>query len=169
MKRLFTAIENGQAAGFKPAGVLADFVEVDPASKKRPKIFCMKSWNTWSCRTGTKPSAASTSCAPISDGRATFLVHPEPGERAAPRRPSLQDADGVAGRLSDHLRLTNGFTQRPADLLPRLAAVIWPPIAPRPRGWRSQYPDAISCCRTASATTATPSAAERKPAADRWL
>src|ERR1700689_2011133 len=31
VKRLFTAIERGQIQGFKPAGVLADFVEVaDP-------------------------------------------------------------------------------------------------------------------------------------------
>ena len=31
VKRLFTAIERGQVDGFKPVGVLADFVEVDPA------------------------------------------------------------------------------------------------------------------------------------------
>src|SRR5258708_40324881 len=34
VKRLFTAIEHGQASNLKPAGVLADFVEVDPAYEK---------------------------------------------------------------------------------------------------------------------------------------
>jgi chromosome segregation protein len=54
------------------------------------------------------------------DGRATFLVHPEPADRWAAGA-ELGDSEGVAGRLSDHLRFTNGFSSAPAQLLPRLA------------------------------------------------
>ncbi len=32
VKRLFKAVEKGQAGDFAPIGVLADFVEVDPGS-----------------------------------------------------------------------------------------------------------------------------------------
>src|SRR5205814_204295 len=40
VKRLFTAIEHGQIQGFKPSGVLADFVEVtDPAWEKACEAF----------------------------------------------------------------------------------------------------------------------------------
>ena len=60
VKRLFTAIEHGQIADFKPAGVLADFVEVtDPAWEKGVRRrSCTKSWNTWWWAAGTKRSAA---------------------------------------------------------------------------------------------------------------
>jgi chromosome segregation protein len=54
------------------------------------------------------------------DGRATFLVHPEASEQSRALE-SLSDAQGVIGRLSDHLRFTNGFASAPRDLLPRLA------------------------------------------------
>ena len=54
------------------------------------------------------------------DGRATFLVHPEAGEQARASE-SLAGDEGVIGRLSDHLRFTNGFASAPRDLLPRLA------------------------------------------------
>ena len=51
------------------------------------------------------------------DGRATFLVHPEPGEPQFPA-PQLDGAEGVIGRLGDHLRFTNGFAAAPPDMLP---------------------------------------------------
>ena len=54
------------------------------------------------------------------DGRATFLVRPEPEERP-PAAEILNDAEGVLGRLGDHLRFTSGFAVDPQDLLPRLA------------------------------------------------
>ncbi len=39
VKRLFTAIERGEAEGFRAAGVLADFVEVEPAYEKAAEDF----------------------------------------------------------------------------------------------------------------------------------
>src|SRR5206468_6379887 len=39
VKRLFTAIQRGEAEGFRPAGVLADFIEVDSAYEKATEDF----------------------------------------------------------------------------------------------------------------------------------
>ncbi len=65
VKRLFTAIEQGQAGTLKPMGVLADFVELtDSTWKKRRKRSCMRNWNTSSFMIGAKPNRALASCAP---------------------------------------------------------------------------------------------------------
>ena len=39
VKRLFTEVEHGRAAGLKPVGVLADFLEVDPQFEKATEEF----------------------------------------------------------------------------------------------------------------------------------
>jgi chromosome segregation protein len=119
VKRLFTAIERGQIANFKPAGVLADFVEVtDPAWEKACETFLhdeleyvvVDGWND--AERGVELMRAE------SDGRATFLVHPE-GSPEAPEAAVIDPA--IAGRLRDTLRLTNGLAAAPEGLLPRLA------------------------------------------------
>ncbi len=119
VKRLFTAIERGQIADFKPAGVLADFVEVtDPAWEKACETFLhdeleyvvVDGWND--AERGVELMRAE------SDGRATFLLHPEGGAPAADV-PVVDPA--ISGRLRDTLRLTNGLAAAPEGLLPRLA------------------------------------------------
>ena len=121
VKRLFTAIEHGQIAGFKPAGVLADFVEVgDPAWEKACEAFLHDELEYvvvggWAdAERGVEIMRAE------SDGRATFLVHPEISA-ASPLAPDLSSDPGVKGRLRDTLRLINGFAKAPQGLLPRLA------------------------------------------------
>lgn len=118
VKRFFTAVEQGQADGLKPAGVLADFVEViDPAWEKAAESFLHEELeyvvvNNWEeAQNGIAVMRAEAG------GRATFLVH---GNRPAPAPVTLIDT-GVLGRLSDAVRLTNGFAQAPGALLPRLA------------------------------------------------
>jgi len=57
------------------------------------------------------------------NGRATFLVHPEPNghqEFHLPE-PAIGPETGIVGRLSQSLRLTNGFRDRASDLLPRVS------------------------------------------------
>src|SRR5206468_9748871 len=57
------------------------------------------------------------------DGRATFLVHPEPngnGKFHLPE-PAIGPETGIIARLSDSLRLTNGFKDGAIDLMPRLS------------------------------------------------
>jgi chromosome segregation protein len=118
VKRLFTAIEHGQVEGFKPAGVLADFVEViDPAWEKACETFLHEELeyvvvNGWAeAERGVELMYAE------SDGRATFLVYPE--SEWTGQVPALPE--GVNARLSSALRLTNGLAAAPQDLLPRLS------------------------------------------------
>jgi chromosome segregation protein len=78
------------------------------------------------------------------DGRVTFLVHPEPGDAmagsAAPE-PAIGPETGIAGRLSDVLRMTNGLTQAPAALLPRLARCFVADERDSAQRLARQYPD----------------------------
>ena len=119
VKRLFTAIEHGEVTDFKPAGVLADFVELtDPAWEKACETFLhdeleyvvVDGWND--AERGVELMRTEA------DGRATFLVHPEGG--ASSTEPAVIDP-AISGRLRDTLRLTNGLAAAPENLLPRLA------------------------------------------------
>ncbi|MBV8841640.1 MAG: chromosome segregation protein SMC [Bryobacterales bacterium] len=123
VKRLF---EHEPVEGFKPAGVLADFVEaIDPAWEKACETFLHEELeyvvvNGWAeAERGIELMYAE------SDGRATFLVHLLVGQASACPEQSTGQAEacptGVAGRLSDTLRLTNGLAAAPQDLAPRLS------------------------------------------------
>src|SRR5579883_2707146 len=120
VKRLFTAIEQGQAEGFRPAGVLADYIEVEPAYEKAAEDFLHEELEYVVVQNWNEAERGIDIMRTDMDGRATFLVHPEPGEQIFPT-PELDGADGVIGQLGDHLRFTNGFTSAPPDLLPRLS------------------------------------------------
>ena len=120
VKRLFTAIEQGEAENFRPAGVLADFIEVEPAFEKATEDFLHEELEYVVVQNWNEAERGIDIMRTDMDGRATFLVHPEPDDRWAAAT-ELANSDGVAGRLSDHLRFTNGFSSAPAHLLPRLA------------------------------------------------
>lgn len=122
VKRLFTAIERGQAPGVKPAGVLADFLEVETAWEKAVEEFfheeleyiVVESWQQ--AEAGVQLVRAGV------DGRATFLVHPEAGSPDGRfPLPEPGEAQGLRGRLGDVLRLTNGLAGAALECLPRLA------------------------------------------------
>jgi chromosome segregation protein len=120
VKRLFTAIERGQAEGFRAAGVLADFVEVEPAFEKATEDFLHEELEYVVVENWGDAERGIDIMRTDLDGRATFLVHPEPtGEPHALE--TLAGEQGVLGRLSDQVRFTNGFASAPRDLLPRLA------------------------------------------------
>ncbi|MBZ5576592.1 MAG: chromosome segregation protein SMC [Acidobacteriia bacterium] len=123
VKRLFASLEQDQAKELKLQGVLADYVDVDPQYEKPAEEFLheeleyvvVESWQQ--AERGLDFLRAET------DGRATFLVHPESngqGTRPLPE-PAIGPATGIAARLSDSLRLTNGFRDRAVDLLPRVS------------------------------------------------
>ena len=120
VKRLFTAIERGEAEGFRAAGVLADFVEVEPAFEKAAEDFLHEELEYVVVQDWNDAERGIDIMRTDLDGRATFLVHPEAGEQTRALG-TLAEDDGVVGRLSDHLRFTNGFASAPRDLLPRLA------------------------------------------------
>ncbi len=119
VKRFFTAIEKGQAQDLKPVGVLADFVEVEPAFEKATEEFLHEELEYVVVTSWPDADRAIDLMRTDLDGRATFLVHPEPGQNA-PATPAIE-AEGIAGRLSDHLKLTNGLSSVEVGLIPRLA------------------------------------------------
>jgi chromosome segregation protein len=120
VKRLFTAVDRGESEGFRPAGVLADFVEVDPAFEKATEDFLHEELEYVVVGDWNEAERGIDIMRTDLDGRATFLVHPQPGEPVGTLE-ELAGTDGVIGRLSDHLRFTNGFKTAPAHLIPRLA------------------------------------------------
>ena len=121
VKRLFTQVERGQTADFKPSGVLADFVEVaDAAWEKACEAFLHEELEYVVVGGWTEAERGVELMRAEADGRATFLVHPEKSA-ASPHAPDLSSDPAVVGRLRDTLRLTNGFAQAPQGLLPRLA------------------------------------------------
>jgi chromosome segregation protein len=120
VKRLFTAIERGEAEGFRAAGVLADFVEVEPAFEKAAEDFLHEELEYVVVENWNEAEHGIDIMRTDLDGRATFLVHP-PQDQPARAMETLTGAQGLIGRLSDHLRFTNGFASAPRDLLPRLA------------------------------------------------
>jgi len=122
VKRLFTAIERGEAAGLKPAGVLADFVDVEPAWEKAVEEFLheeleyivVENWEQAEAGLGLVRAGV--------DGRATFLVHPNGGGgNGRYALPEPGEGAGLAGRLGDVLRLTNGLGSQAIECVPRLA------------------------------------------------
>jgi chromosome segregation protein len=120
VKKLFTAIDRGQVTGFKPAGVLADFVEVaDTRFEKAAEellhdeleYVVVQDWNH--AEQGIDLMRTNV------DGRATFLV--EPAEAAQVPSPSAPlQVEGIVAPLRDLLRFTNGLTNASTALLPRL-------------------------------------------------
>ena len=142
VKRLFTAVERGEADGFRPTGVLADFVEVDPAHEKATEDFLHEELEYVVVQNWNEAERGIDIMRTDLDGRATFLVHPEPGEQVTARNEPVNE-EGVLGRLSDHLRFTNGFASAPAHLLQRLASCYIAQDRAAAQRLATQYPDAF--------------------------
>jgi chromosome segregation protein len=114
VKRLFGGIESD--GSFRPLGLLADFMDVDPVYERAAEEFLhdeleyvvVEDWDQ--AERGMGLLRTST------DGRATFLVHSGNG-----REPSNAEPAPELPKLTDYLRLTNGFAGQALDLLPRLA------------------------------------------------
>jgi chromosome segregation protein len=120
VKRLFTAIERGQTEDFRPAGVLADFVEVvDSRYEKAAEEFLHEELEYVVVKDWAQAERGIELMRSDVDGRATFLV--ETGEDAETKpRTELSPPPGAAAALGDVLRFTNGLSGA-ARLLPRLA------------------------------------------------
>ena len=123
VKRLFAALEKGNAADLKPMGVLADYVEVDAQLEKPAEEFLHDELEYVVVESWQQAERGLDFIRAELDGRATFLVHPEPnghGQRHLPE-PAIGPETGITARLSESLRLTNGFKDRAVDLLPRVS------------------------------------------------
>jgi chromosome segregation protein len=123
VKRLFAAIEKGKASDLKPMGVMADYVEVDPQFEKPTEEFLHEELEYVVVEDWGQAERGLDFIRAELEGRATFLVHPEADAhgRAHLPEPAIGPETGIAARLSDSLRLTNGFRDRAVDLLPRVS------------------------------------------------
>jgi chromosome segregation protein len=123
VKRLFAALEKGNASDLKLMGVLADYVEVDAQLEKPAEEFLHDELEYVVVESWQQAERGLDFIRAELDGRATFLVHPEPnghGQRHLPE-PPIGPETGITARLSESLRLTNGFKDRAVDLLPRVS------------------------------------------------
>ncbi len=123
VKRLFAALDKGAVEDFRPLGVLADFVEVDPAYEKCVEEFLHDELEYVVVKDWVHANRGVDFLRSDLDGRATFLVHPEPetnGNMHLPE-PTIGPETGIIARLTDALKLTNGLKDRAADLLPRVS------------------------------------------------
>ncbi len=117
VKRLF----DRPTDGFRPLGVLADFVEVtNPEWERASEEFLHEELEYVVVQDWQGAERGIEVLRAASDGRATFLVHPESAQSSA-TAPDLSSDSAVSGTLRDALRLTNGFASAPQGLLPRLA------------------------------------------------
>jgi len=134
VKRLFGSPEG--ADGFQPMGLLADFVEVDPAYERAAEEFLhdeldyvvVENWEQAERGMGLLRSG--------SEGRATFLAH-----NAADLQPARTEPEASLPRLTDYLRLTNGLADRTLGLLPRLANCRIAPDHAEAQRLAAQNPD----------------------------
>jgi len=125
VKRLFASLEAAPAAGadLRVEGVLADYVEVDPQFEKPAEEFLHEELEYVVVESWQQAERGLDFLRAHTDGRATFLVHPASngnGHGHLPE-PAVAPETGITARLSDSLRLTNGFRDRAVDLLPRLS------------------------------------------------
>ncbi len=115
-KKLLAALENGRAGQFRPEGVLADFIEVDPTWERAAEEFLHDELEYVVVQDWTQAEQSMNLLRGELEGRATFLVEggPMAEEPAASQTLDLP-------RLSDLLRFTNGLSGQTRNLLPRLS------------------------------------------------
>jgi chromosome segregation protein len=123
VKRLFASLEKGKATDINPLGVLADYVEVDRQFEKPAEEFLHEELEYVVVHSWDQAERGLDFVRAELDGRATFLVHPEDDDSRHARlpEPAIGPETGIAARLSDSIRLTNGFKDRAVDLLPRVS------------------------------------------------
>jgi len=102
VKRLFGALESGKAADFKPLGVLADYVDVDAQYEKPIEEFLRDELEYVVVDSWQQAERGMDFLRAELDGRATFLVHPEPNGHPKPSlpEPAIGPETGIAARLS---------------------------------------------------------------------
>ena len=139
VKRLFASLEKGKADDLKPLGVLADYVEVDPQFEKPAEEFLHEELEYVVVQNWQQAERGLDFIRAELDGRATFLVHPEPNGNGA-RTPA-----GAGHRAGDrHRRAAQRFAapdqrlqgprRRTCCRASRCAS--WRKTAPRRSAWR---------------------------------
>ena len=121
VQRLFKAVEKGRANGLKPLGVLADYLEVEPAYEKAVEEFLhdeleyvvVESWDDGHLGVNLMRGEG--------DGRATFLLRDSSANIGHPCPvPELSSEQGVFARLLDVLQIGDAARQTALQVVPRI-------------------------------------------------
>ncbi len=122
VKELFAAADRGASGEFNPVGVLADFLEVDPQFEKATEEFLHDELEFVVVRNWQEAEQGVELARGELNGRATFLAeHIEDAHERAAELPQPTIFDGSLTKLTSVLRFTNGLTELPRHLLPRIA------------------------------------------------
>jgi chromosome segregation protein len=108
VKNLFAAIQREPVEGFKPIGILADYIEVDPKHERATEEFLREELEYVVVANWDEARLGVQLVRNDMQGYVTFLVHPESPVQA--EIPALGPETGVVGRLADAIRLTNGLS-----------------------------------------------------------
>jgi chromosome segregation protein len=134
-KKLLAALENGRAGDFRPEGVLADFVEVDPAWERAAEEFLHDELEYVVVQNWEQAEQSMALLRGEMEGRATFLV-----EGTASSDDNALPGPALA-RLTDHIRFTNGLSGQTRNLLPRLSTCYLAAHREQARAMADAYPD----------------------------
>jgi chromosome segregation protein len=144
VKNLFAAIEQGRMGDFHAKGILADFVEVDASYEKAVEEFLRDELEYVVVQSWTEAEDGMRLLRAEMEGHATFLVYQEtlhPEAERADEPTTMGPETGIAGRLRDRVRLTNGLGKSIAVLLPRLGRCYLAEDEAAARRLAYQYPD----------------------------
>jgi chromosome segregation protein len=135
-KKLLTALENGRAGQFRPEGVLADFIEVDPAWERAAEEFLHDELEYVVVQDWTQAEQSMNLLRGELEGRATFLVEGGP----VTEEPAISQGLDLP-RLSDQVNFTNGLSGQTRNLLPRLSGCYLANDREQARAMADAYPD----------------------------
>ena len=145
VRRLFQsgALQGGHA----PAGVLADFLEVDPRYEKVVEDFLRDELNYIVVKSWDAADEGLRLLRSDVDGRATFLVHPEDSQAkfsfVADENGHYAPGDDSVVPLKNSIRVLNGFGKSLEVILPKLGNGYIVPDAGMGRDLALSSPDAF--------------------------
>jgi chromosome segregation protein len=144
VKRLFQSSAVGQ--GFIPAGVLADFLEVETRYENVVEEFLRDELNYVVVKSWDSANEGMRLLQTDVDGRATFLVHPEDAQAkfsfAVNENRQHASAPAPIVRLKDCIRVLDGFGRSLEVILPKLRDGYIAPDSDTARGLALGNPDA---------------------------
>jgi chromosome segregation protein len=135
-RNLLAALETGRAGEFRPEGVLADFIDVDPAWERVAEEFLHEELEYVVVRDWSEAERSMNLLRTELEGRATFLVEGGPVAEQSP------DAEGPdLPRLAAHINFTNGLSGQTGNLLPRLTGCYLAGDSEQAREMATRWPD----------------------------
>jgi chromosome segregation protein len=144
VKRLFQSSAVGQ--GFVPAGVLADFLEVETRYEGVVEEFLRDELNFVVVKSWDSANEGMRLLQTDVDGRATFLVHPEDAQAkfsfAVSENRKHAPAPAQIVRLKDCIRVLDGFGRSLEVILPKLRDGYITPDSETARNLALGNPDA---------------------------